>query len=184
MCCSRKRGAGGSCAPLRRQTTAACVPSPGQASVEAAFLAPVLLMLFLVLLQPAIVLYDRAVMEAAASQGCRLLETRGSQSDVEVRAYIERRLEAVPAIDAFHAGEWTVEFAGTQADETVSVSIGHSLKPLPLLGAAMGFAGMLDGRGLYRQEASCVAETKDAWLSNSERGCDPEAWIRRWDEKV
>lgn len=156
----------------------------GQASVEAAFLAPVLLLGFLLLLQPGIVLYDRAVMESAASEGCRLLETRSSQSDAEVRAYIERRLEAVPGVEAFHAGEWLIEFSGSQADDATKVSIEHSLKPLPLVGAAMGFAGMLDGRGLYRQGVSCVAAVRDEWLTGSERGCDPEAWIERWDEKV
>ena len=66
----------------------------------------------------------------------------------------------------------------------MTVSIEHSLKPLPLVGAAMGFAGMLDGRGLYRQGVSCVAAVRDEWLTGSERGCDPEAWIERWDEKA
>ncbi|WP_303250195.1 TadE/TadG family type IV pilus assembly protein [uncultured Slackia sp.] len=184
MFCSNEGATCGLAWRATRQPIVRRTARSGQASVEAAFLAPVLLLGFLLLIQPGIVLYDRAIMESAASEGCRLLETRSSQSEAEVRAYIERRLEAVPGVDAFHAGEWLVEFSGSQADDTTTVSIEHSLKPLPLVGAAMGFAGMLDGRGLYRQEASCVAAVRDEWLTGSEHGCDPEAWIERWDEKV
>lgn len=158
--------------------------SLGQASVEAAFLAPLLLVGLLVLLQPAIVLYDRAVAMAAATQGCRLLETRSSQSDEEVRAFVERRLAAIPDVEIFHAGQWDIRFEGSQSDEEVSVSISHALKPLPLVGAAMGIVGLADESGMYRQEVSCSASVRDDWLVQSERGCDPQAWIERWNEKV
>ncbi len=47
----------------------------GQATVEAAFAVPVLMVLVLVLVQPGIILYDRIVMEGAAAAGCRLLAT-------------------------------------------------------------------------------------------------------------
>ncbi len=47
----------------------------GQATVEAAFLVPVLFIVLLLLLQPGILLYDRIVMQGAAAQGCRLLAT-------------------------------------------------------------------------------------------------------------
>lgn len=156
----------------------------GQATVEAAFLAPLLLVGLLLLLQPAIILYDRAVMEAAASSGCRLLETRSSQSDEEVRAFIERRLDAIPRVEVFHAGRWDVRFDGTQESEQVSVSISHVLKPLPLVGAALGIAGLADEGGMYRQEVACSASVRDEWLMNSEKGCDPKAWIERWNDKV
>lgn len=48
----------------------------GQATVEAAFLLPVLFVWLLLLMQPGILLYDRLVMQAAASEGCRLLATK------------------------------------------------------------------------------------------------------------
>ena len=48
----------------------------GQATVEAAFLLPVLFVGLLLLMQPGILLYDRLVMQAAASEGCRLLATK------------------------------------------------------------------------------------------------------------
>ncbi len=45
----------------------------GQATVEAAFAVPVLMVLVLMLVQPGIIRYDRIVMEGAAAAGCRLL---------------------------------------------------------------------------------------------------------------
>ncbi|MFR1637837.1 MAG: TadE family protein [Eggerthellaceae bacterium] len=48
----------------------------GRATVEAAFLLPVLFVGLLLLMQPGILLYDRLVMQAAASEGCRLLATK------------------------------------------------------------------------------------------------------------
>ena len=44
----------------------------GQATVEAAFLIPVLFTVLLLSVQPGMVLYDRMVMRAAASDACRL----------------------------------------------------------------------------------------------------------------
>ena len=44
----------------------------GQATVEAAFLIPVLFTVLLLSVQPGMVLYDRMVMQAAASDACRL----------------------------------------------------------------------------------------------------------------
>lgn len=156
----------------------------GQATVEAALLAPAVLVCLLLLLQPGIVLYDRAVMEAAASQGCRLLETRASQSESDARAFIERRLAAAPDTGIFHAGSWNIEVNGSEGMEEVSVSIAHSLDPLPLADAALGLAGMLDGDGRYRQEVVRVANVRDGWLMDSANGADPEAWMRRWEEKA
>ncbi|MDO4442830.1 MAG: pilus assembly protein [Slackia sp.] len=159
------------------------VPS-GQATVEAAFIAPLVLACILLLVQPGIVLYDRAVMESAASEGCRLLETRASQSEEDARAFIERRLDAIPDTDVFHAGSWDIEVRGSQDDEEVAVSIAHFLDPLPLIDAALGFAGLVDRAGLYRQEVTHVATVRDEWLMKSENGADPQAWMQRWEEKA
>ena len=52
----------------------------GQATVEAAFLLPVLFVGLLLLMQPGILLYDRLVMQAAASEGCRLLATKTTRA--------------------------------------------------------------------------------------------------------
>lgn len=47
----------------------------GQSTVEAAVLLPVLFVVFGLLLQPAILLYNRCIMNAAAAEGCRLVAT-------------------------------------------------------------------------------------------------------------
>ena len=50
----------------------------GQSTVEGAFLIPVILLLLMLLIQPGILLYNRVVMQSAASEGCRLISTRSS----------------------------------------------------------------------------------------------------------
>ena len=50
----------------------------GQATVEAAFLLPVLFVGLLLLMQPGILLYDRLVMQAAASEAVSYTHLSGS----------------------------------------------------------------------------------------------------------
>ena len=173
---------------LRSRRGAACGKAAdgrsGQATVEAALLVPLVLACLLLLVQPAIVLYDRAVMEAAASQGCRLLETRATQSEEEVEAFVRRRLAAIPDTEIFHAGTWDIEVEGAEGSAEVRVRVGHVFDPLPLAGVGMAMAGMTDGSGFYRQEAQCRSKVRDEWLMESENGADPEAWMKRWEEKA
>ncbi len=156
----------------------------GQATVEAAFLMPMILLAILLLVQPAIVLYDRAVMEAAASEACRILETLSSEDEEAARAAIERRLSAIPDVDIFHSGAWTIEISGGEGSAQASVRIEHSLRPLPLIGAGMGFMGLADASGLFVQEVSRTTEVLDEWVVESRFGADVEAWIDRWEEKA
>lgn len=156
----------------------------GQATVEAAFLAPVVLLGVLMLVQPAIVLYDRMVMESVAFEACRLLKTLHPDDASASREYIERRLDAIPQVDVFHGGEWEIEVEGGEGSECVRVRIEHGLRPLPLVGAAMGFLGLTDGTGLYRQEVRAEMSPHDDWLVGSEFGVDPSAWSSRWEEKA
>ena len=53
----------------------------GQATVEAAFLIPVIFIVMMVLLQPGIILYDRMVMNHAAAEACRMLATSTGSAD-------------------------------------------------------------------------------------------------------
>lgn len=75
----------------------------GQATVEGAFLIPVILLMLMLLIQPGILLYDRVVMQAAAAEGCRLVSTRppGDSSDA-YKGYVLRRLGSVPQQKNFH----------------------------------------------------------------------------------
>ena len=77
----------------------------GQATVEAAFLIPVVLVLLLLLIQPGILLYNQLVMAAAASEGCRLLATKTDRAVVsqeKCESYIMRSLGSVSPHDMFH----------------------------------------------------------------------------------
>ena len=156
----------------------------GQATVEAAFLMPVILLAMLLLAQPAIILYDRAVMEAAAAEGCRMLETLAPGDEDAARAAVERRLDAIPDAPIFHSGGWTIELSGGEGQEYASVRIEHALEPLPLMGAGMGFLGLTGPGGLFIHDAFRQTEVVDAWVVESRLGADAEAWIGRWEEKA
>ncbi len=157
----------------------------GQATVEASLLVPVLLLGLVIAVQPGIVLFDRMVMESAAAEGCRVLETASFASDDEVIRYVQRRLDAVPSISSFHEGEWRVEVCGAgQGGQCVSVLISHEYKPLPLVGQGMVFLGLVNGNGLVRQEVFREANVHDGWALESEFGLSFESWVNRWEEKA
>ena len=69
----------------------------GQVTVEAALLIPALLLGLVIAVQPGIVLFDRVVMESAAAEGCRALETASAADEGEVVEYVQRRLGAANA---------------------------------------------------------------------------------------
>ena len=156
----------------------------GQATVEAAFLMPTVLLAMLLLAQPAIVLFDRAVMEAAAAEGCRMLETLAPGDEGAARAAVERRLSAIPDAAIFHSGPWNVELLGGEGQDRASVRVEHALKPLPLIGAGMGLLGLTDADGLYRRDAHKEAQTVEGWVAESRHGSDAAAWVSRWEEKA
>ena len=157
----------------------------GQATVEAALLIPALLLGLVIAVQPGIVLFDRVVMESAAAEGCRALETASAADEGEVVEYVQRRLGAVPAVSAFHEGLWSVEVQGAgQSGQCVSVRISHGYRPLPLVGQGMGLLGLVGGNGLVRQEVFREMSIHDEWALESEFGLSYESWIDRWEEKA
>ncbi len=159
----------------------------GQATVEAAFLLPVLCLLVLLLVQPGILLYDRMVMQGAAADACRLLATtslseEGAQEHCE--AYVRRRLGAVPQQDCFHVHgtqcTWDIRFEGDEASQTVQVAISTEVQPLPLLGAAAELFGIVNDNGNFEVKVSVAQQTQPAWVQDSAAGSDPAAWIGAW----
>lgn len=111
----------------------------GQATIEAALLIPALLLGLVIAAQPGIVLFDRVVMEAAAAEGCRALETASAADEGEVVEYVQRRLGAVPAVSAFHEGLWDIEVQGAgQSGQCVSVRISPWVQALAARGARDG----------------------------------------------
>lgn len=149
----------------------------GQSTVEAAVLLPVLFVVFGLLLQPAILLYNRCIMNIAAAEACRLVTT-GVADSASTRAYVERRLEAIPKIPIFHADEtWGITWS-CSGDGTAQVSIENHARPLPLFGITAGLTNVVgeDGTVIQRVELSC-SPIPD-WVG--EQGYDPSDWIGAW----
>ena len=157
----------------------------GQASVEAAFLIPVLFAVLMLLIQPGIILYDRMVMNYAAADGCRLLATSTTESGLDqdkCKDLIRRHLGAIPQHDLFHrhGGSCTyrIETQGDDSAGQVSVRISNELRLLPLfanIGSALGAApgGYIDIQ--VEQHAS----TRPHWLEGN--SADPGTWVHERD---
>lgn len=169
--------------PPATRTFPACVGEDGgQSTIEAALLLPTLLLLVALLVQPACLLYTRCVMQSAAAEACRLASTANRYVPAEsMRSYVERRLEAVPAVPVFHvssgeSGGWTIEIEGDEASHTARVAISTTASPLPLIGALAGMAGVLDDRGNIVLDVEVVTVTRPAWLEGSYGD-----WSGLWD---
>ena len=148
----------------------------GQSTVEAAVLLPVAMVVLALLLQPAMLLYTRAVMSGVAAEGARLATT-ATQDEMGslVDGYVRRRLKAVPDIACFHAGgadAWEVEVESDGARVRVSVR-GHA-RPLPLVGVTAGLVGQMDG-GDVLLSAEVERGMRSEWV-----GGDYDDWIASW----
>lgn len=152
----------------------------GQSTVEAAFALPVLMLLFLLLLQPGIILYDRIVMEGVAAEGCRLLTTSPAPGKAE-DDFMRRRLSAVPEADLFHIHApgctWEITLDGDERSQEVGVRITTEVRPLPLLDISMALLGMTNENGNLEVSVERRMRTKDAWAAESPDGSDPAGWI-------
>lgn len=159
----------------------------GQATVEAAFLVPVLFVGLLLLVQPGILLYDRIVMNAAASEACRLLATKtdvaGSMGE-SCEAFVRHRLGAIPPVSCFHVHEgactWVMRFEGDEGSGVVTVTIENEARPLPLLGAGGTLLGIVNDRGNFTVRVTQTQDVQPSWVSNAEVGRDPAGWVGAW----
>lgn len=143
-----------------------CRACSGQATVEAAVAIPVAFLLLLLLVQPAIVLYDRTIMENAAAEACRLLATcQGDQSVVE--DYVRRRLSAVPQAEIFHKHDagcsWEIELEGGPHSAEVRVRLATKLQPLPLLGQVAQLVGAGEADGCWKIEVEEAMPVTAPW---------------------
>lgn len=161
--------------------------SEGQATVEAAFLIPVLFVALLLLVQPGILLYDRIVMNAAASEACRLLATKtGATGDMDgaCEAFVRHRLGAVPPVSCFHVHEggcsWVIRLEGGESSGVVRATISTEARPLPLLDVGSALLGIVNGNGNFVVEVSSEQEIQPAWTDGSPSGRDPAGWIGAW----
>lgn len=156
----------------------------GQATVEAAFALPVVMVLVLLLVQPGIILYDRVVMQNAAAEGCRLLATSTGENTQVNEDFIRRRLSAIPQQSLFHVHDpactWVVELTGSESSEQANVTLSTEVKPLPLIGAGAAFLGMTNESGNLVVRVSVSETTQPQWAAQSEGGINPARWIGAW----
>ena len=150
----------------------------GQSTIEAAFLLPILFAVLGFLLQPAILLYNRCIMNTAAAEGCRLIATN-TNDEATTRAFFERRLSAIPKIPIFHEGDtWELSWSGGELGQPVSVNIVNHAQPLPLFGIVAGLSGSIDADGQIEQKVDVSCALAPGWASSL--GSGPADWISKW----
>ncbi len=149
----------------------------GQSTVEAAVLLPVIFAIFGLLLQPAILLYNRCIMNAAASEGCRLVSTN-TADDATIRTYVERRLEPIPKIDIFHTTQdWIVTWSQSQ-DGAANIIIENRVQPLPLFGITASLMDAMGEDGMIVQRVAVSCSPVPAWAGS--QSYSPSSWIGAW----
>lgn len=127
-------------------------------------------------MQPAVLLYTRSIMTATAIELTRIGLTNIA-STAEVRAFALRRLEAVPAIAAFHVGgpeDWDVYVEGPDEAGLVRATLVGQARPLPLLGGLAAAFGELEGENVVLR-VEVENELLPSWV---EGGYDD--WIAIW----
>lgn len=151
----------------------------GQATVEAAFLLPVLFFLIGLLLQPALLLYTRCVMNSASAETCRVAAT-ATCGDEALEQFARRRLAAVPQLGVLHSRDcdWELSVVADPVQGSSSVAVEGHVKPLPLLGLMTGFVVMSADDGCLLLQASSSCELWPDWMQRVDGA--PEDWISRW----
>ncbi len=176
-------------APTRSSSAMVAAGLRGQSTVEAVCMIPVLFALLLLLIQPAILLYDRMVMQAAATETCRLLATAAPAGGIDegrCEEYARHRLGSIPSVDVFHVHDggctWKVELQGNESSAAVSVRISTEVEPLPLVGMAAGLLGASNGRGNFEVQVEASQAAQPEWAQAAEGGLNPPGWIGVWLE--
>lgn len=161
--------------------------SNGQATLEAAFLIPIIMVCLLLVIQPGILLYDRMVMESAAAEGCRILATRTTSQqtdDTHYENFVRHRLGSIPEHESFHihdpACAWDIKLNGSETTPSVSVTITNKLHLLPLFDFGAQVAGLLDESGAFLLSVTVEMPTQPDWVSNQELGMNPRGWVEQW----
>lgn len=151
-----------------------CCDECGQATVEAAALLPTLMLLIGMLVQPVCLAYTRSVMCSAAAEAARAMLSASDRTD-EVRAFVLRRLAAIPEVPLFHVGgddDWDI--ALETSGHEVSVRLTGHARPLPLVGLLASSFSESDGDGIVLR-TELVSRVRPEWL-----GGDYDAWIGMW----
>ena len=147
---------------------------------------PIIFLLLLMLIQPAILLYNQIVMENAAAEGCRLLSTcttMGGHTQEKYIGYVQRRLASVPPLDIFHVSDgenaWMIELIGDDSSAIVTVRITNRAQPLPLIGWGTRLLGLTDADGYLVQTVEISMPSQPDWAFMY--GGDPSRWPSQWE---
>lgn len=146
---------------------------------------PVMFLLVLLLIQPGIYLYDLCIMNAAASETCRVLLTSNDEDKNKVcEPFARRRLSAIPQQDNFHLHSsgcsYKIDFEGNESSNELSVTIINQIKPLPIIGFFSGVFGLLNENGCFEICVKSSQELKPDWTNNSPQGNKAEKWVGTW----
>lgn len=159
----------------------------GQATIEAAVMLPVFFLVLLLMLQPGILLYDRLVMEGAASEACRLLATKTDafgQMDDGCQVFVRRRLGAIPPLPIFHVHEpacsWDISLIGSERESEVDIRIAHEVRPLPLFDAGARVMGLTNDRGNYEIVVERCLPAYAPWVIEAADALEPNSWVGAW----
>ena len=73
-----------------------------------------------------------------------------------------------------------IVLAGDEGSQTVSVTVGTDVCPLPLLDAGAALLGMTEAGGNLHLETTVSLPAQPAWVDGAEAGRDPAGWIGAW----
>lgn len=158
------------------------VKRPGQATVEGAFLIPLIFLLLLMMLQPGILLFDRTVMKSAAAEACRMLATCETQEDrTACEEALRRRLGAIPQQENFHVHEggcsWEIDLVGDEKTSETKVSLRTEVAPLPLVDMGATVLGLTNDAGNFMVAVEASSANYPGWVEGNPMGLDPQAWV-------
>mgnify|MGYP004570775557 CR=1 FL=1 len=165
---------------MRCSTDCLLTDERGQSTVEAAFALPLFFALFALLLQPAVLLYDRCVMQSAAAETCRLVALDSCSAEA-AQAFALRRLEVLPRLDLFHtsACAWEIQLGAGEGSGSASVRIEGHVKTMPLLGITASSMTEAAGDGCALMRCKLASTLRPAWLGDG--AGSPSEWIGQWE---
>lgn len=152
----------------------------GQSIPEVPVVVVTLMAFVLMIMQPAVLLYDRMVLNNAAAETARVLVTGVAAGDAgrhegAVKGFAIRRLAAIPDAEFFKVGEPEITFPeSSPGGQWVSVRITVKAKPMPVIGTVGRLAGLTGDDGNYQVEGFARVP---AAMTNIDGGYDPPGWV-------
>ena len=136
-----------------------------QASIESAFILPLVFICMGLALQPLLYMYSKSLCTEAVEEGARYAIS--VENDTYVERYVRRRLDAIPSIGILHKdgdGDWNIEIV--RQSNSVAISLTGHMQELPILGLAAHLYLPHDAEGLLI-EAKAQAVSHPSWREGS-----------------